>query len=173
MSTRGHSPLQKLTLVNLDRDRDLVAQYNPKEFQVDKGASWEATTGRGDQPELTFKSSNARTLQLELFFDTFETGEDVHEVYVGPLQELAMVMPERAGEGEAGKRPPRVAVVWGNGSTPGGAAGHNRMPRFIGVVESVSTKYTMFLPSGIAVRATCSVKLLEADRASFKRASAG
>jgi hypothetical protein len=37
------------------------------------------------------------------------------------------------------------------------------------VIESLEIKYTMFLPNGTPVRATCSVKLKEASRASFKR----
>ncbi len=170
MSVNGHGPLEKLTLVNLDRSGQVVAQYNPKEFQLDKAASWSPTASRGDQPELTFQGSNPRTLQLELFFDTYETGEDVHARYVGPLQELALVMPPNPATGrsdEADKRPPRVAVIWGGGG-PGGPAGGHRLPRFIGVVESVAAKYTMFLPDGTAVRATCAIKLLEADRASFR-----
>ena len=44
-------------------------------------------------------------------------------------------------------------VVWGDD-----------MQKFIGVVESVSTKYTMFMPGGRPVRATASVKLIEAER---------
>ena len=40
------------------------------------------------------------------------------------------------------------------------------LPAFEGVIASVSVKYTMFLPSGIPVRATTSVSVKEAGRAS-------
>jgi len=43
------------------------------------------------------------------------------------------------------------------------------LPDFEGVLESVSTKYTMFLPNGTPVRATCSCKFKEASRLSFKK----
>ena len=56
------------------------------------------------------------------------------------------------------KRPPRIKVSWGD-----------RLPPFIGVLESVSTKYTMFLRDGTPVRATCGLKLLEANRESWRR----
>jgi hypothetical protein len=57
--------------------------------------------------------------------------------------------------GEPGRR---VMVVWSGG-----------LPEFMGVIESVSTKYTMFLPSGTPVRATASVRVKEADKASMKQ----
>ena len=52
------------------------------------------------------------------------------------------------------KRPTLVQVRWGNPD----------LPIFEGVIESVSTKLTMFLPSGTPVRATCNVKMMEAQR---------
>ena len=138
----------------------IVAQYNPKEIQVDKSASWaQSTTSSGNSPEMQFTATNARALTLELFFDTYETvgpgGKpyDVHEEYIKKLQLLTYVMNPEGDEWE--RRPPRVMVLWGED-----------LPRFVGVVESVSTKYTMFLPGGRPVRATVSLKLTEALRTS-------
>ncbi|MBK9029793.1 MAG: hypothetical protein IPL61_00365 [Myxococcales bacterium] len=156
--------LKKLVIANLDKSNEgLWAQYNPKEIQVDKSASWSpSATSKGDHPELTFTTSNARTLQLELFFDTFETVGpggapfDVHKQYVEPLQKMMLVMDEAGDEDR--RRPPRVMILWGDD-----------LPKFVGVVESVSTKYTMFMPGGRPVRATCSVKLIETSRESFMR----
>jgi hypothetical protein len=54
------------------------------------------------------------------------------------------------------KRPPKVGVKWG------------KLPEFQGVIESVSTKYTMFLPDGTPVRATCHVTVREASHLSVK-----
>ncbi len=42
--------------------------------------------------------------------------------------------------------------------------GRHDHARFVGVFESVSVKYTMFMPGGRPVRATASVKLIEAER---------
>lgn len=162
--TSGYQPpgMKKLTLIDLDRrNREgVIAQYNPKEIQVDKSATWaQSTTSSGNSPEMQFTSTNARSLTLELFFDTYETAGpdgkayDVHEEYIAKLQRLLMVINPDGDEWE--RRPPRVMVLWGDD-----------LPRFIGVVESVSAKYTMFLPGGRPVRATASVKLTEAVRTS-------
>ena len=163
-ATTAPPALAKLTIINLDqlvaRDRpgrDLEAQYNPKELAIDHAVTWTPDpTSKGDHPELTFTSGGARTLALELFFDTYEKGGDVQKEYVGPLQELLLVM--STTQGEAKKRPPRVTIVWGED-----------LPRFVGVVASVNVKYTMFLPTGRPVRATCAVKLIEGARSSESR----
>lgn len=168
--SESKSLLAKLAIVNLDeivsRDQPsdgIVAQYNPKEIQVEHQVTWNpSTTNQGDHPELTFGGGSARSLQIELFFDTFEPDpvsgkvEDVHEKYVKHVQALMLVM--STSRGEEMQRPPRVQLLWGDD-----------LPRFIGVVASVSTKYTMFLPGGRPVRATCTVKMIEADRGSFDR----
>ena len=60
-----------------------------------------------------------------------------------------------------------VMRIWGARPDAGG------LPAFEGVIESVGMKYTMFLPSGMPVRATCSVKFKEASRASFKKGGSG
>ena len=57
------------------------------------------------------------------------------------------------------KRPPKVGVRWGVG----------KLPEFQGVIESVATKYTMFLPDGTPVRATCRVTIREASHLSVSK----
>ena len=157
----------KLIIFSLDPNPSgtevLEAQYNPKEIGVDKSVPWQkAATSTGDQPEMQFTAAEGRSMSFELFFDTYETGGNVHSDYVAKLLDLAMVMkPDSKKEEE--KRPPRVRVKWGNAA----------LPTFDGVIESVSTKYTMFLPNGTPVRATCSVKIKEASRASFKKGESG
>jgi hypothetical protein len=163
MST-ANSPLVKLTIFGLDKPGPgspaVTAQYNPKELGVDKSVPWQkAPTSTGDQPELQFTSAEGRSMSFELFFDGYEKGENVHKKYVEPLLELAMVMKPEGKEEE--KRPTRVRITWGGG-----------LPDFEGVIESIGTKYTMFLPDGVPVRATCSVKVKEASRASFKKGGA-
>jgi len=159
MST-SNSASNKLTIIGLDNGVTVRAQYNPKELGVDKSVPWQkAPTSSGDQPELTFTSAEGRSMSLELFFDTYEQGTDVHGAHVAALLQLAMVMDPNGSEDK--KRPTRVKVIWGG------------LPAFEGVIESIGTKYTMFLPSGTPVRATCSVKIKEASRASFKKGASG
>lgn len=149
--------VERLTIINLDQGNHLTAQYNPKEIGMDKSATWnESPNSKGNGPELVFGASGARTISLELFFDTYERNKDVHELYVKHLLHLLDVIDVGGTEDE--KRPPRVQLDWGG-----------KMPKFIGVVASVSTKYTMWLPDGTPVRATCSVKFTEAARFGKKK----
>jgi hypothetical protein len=78
---------------------------------------------------------------------------------VADLVKLSMVRNPDGSEEE--KRPPKVGVKWADGA----------LPEFLGVVESVGTKYTMFLPDGTPVRATCTVSIKEANSLSFKKGS--
>lgn len=151
--TSAPRQLQKLTLIGLECDVDLEAQYNPKEVSIEKSLTWQAgANSKDDRPQLTFGSVAARTLSMELFFDTFEQETDV-QVYLAKLLKLASVIdPDTSNHSEKDKRPTLVQVQWGKPD----------MPIFRGVISSLSTKLTMFLPSGTPVRATCGVKLMEA-----------
>ena len=147
-------PTQKLSIHSAEGPRIAVtAMFNPKEIQVDKSVPWsKQPTSRGDQPSLEFWSADGRVMSFELLFDGFETATNVHTAFVENLLKLAMVKnPDGA---EDAKRPPKVRVRWA-GVT---------VPDFEGVIESVSTKYTMFLPDGTPVRALCRVAVREASR---------
>jgi len=140
--------LPQLTIVSLETDDPpFVAQFNPKEIGIDKSVPWEKhRASEGDSPTLEFTGAEPKTLNVELLFDLFETGGNVHDVFVQKLEQLALVNADK-------KRPPMVLVVWGG-----------NFPAFTGVIESVSVKYTLFLPDGTPVRATMNV--------SFKQAAA-
>lgn len=157
-TSRQNPPqLMKLILIGLECDVNLTAQYNPKEVQIEKSLTWNAgANAKDDRPQLEFASVQARTLSLELMFDTYEQETDVQD-YVKKLMKLTTVM-EQSANGEENKRPSLVQVQWGKPD----------MPIFEGVIASVSTKLTMFMPSGMPVRATCGVKIMEATR-TFKK----
>ncbi|MBE7453242.1 MAG: hypothetical protein HS111_31555 [Kofleriaceae bacterium] len=154
-------PSMKLTITTLEGPAIAVtAMYNPKDLDVQKAAPWtKAPSSKGDQPDLEFTAADGRSMSFELWFDTYESGGDVHAMYVANLVRMAMVMDPDGDEEK--KRPPKVQVLWGT------------LPPFRGVIESVGTKYTMFLPTGIPVRATCTVKIKEADKLSFKKGDGG
>jgi hypothetical protein len=145
--------LQKLVLIGLEAKVEVVAQYNPKEVTIEKSLNWTpSANSKDDRPGLTFGAVQARTLAMELMFDTYEEESDVQE-HVSKLLRLASVIdPTTDDHTEADKRPTLVQVAWGKPD----------MPIFRGVIQSISTKLTMFLPSGTPVRATCNVKLMEA-----------
>jgi hypothetical protein len=145
--------LQKLALVGLECDIDVTAQYNPKEVQIEKSLSWNSgANSKDDRPQLEFGAVQARTLSMELMFDTYESEEDVQQ-HVSKLLKLASVIdPNNKNHTERDRRPTLVQVQWGKPD----------LPIFRGVIQSISTKLTMFLPSGTPVRATCNVKMMEA-----------
>jgi hypothetical protein len=96
-------------------------------------------------------------MSFELVFDTYEAGTNVHTGFVENLLTLALVQDPNGAEDK--KRPPKVAVKWAGG----------KLPEFQGVIESVSTKYTMFLPDGTPVRASCLVTVREASHLAVKK----
>jgi hypothetical protein len=150
---------QKLSIFSVEGPRIVVtAMFNPKELQIDKTVPWtKAPHSGGDQPSLEFSAADGRVMSFELMFDGFETGTNVHTAFVDNLVKLALVQDPNGAEDK--KRPPKVGVRWGSG----------KLPEFQGVVETVSTKYTMFLPDGTPVRATCRVTIREASHLSFAK----
>jgi hypothetical protein len=136
----------------------LEAQYNPKEMAVDKSVPWSKhKDSKSDHPHLEFSGADGRSMSFELMFDTYEDDANV-QGKVEILQRMAMVRNPAESAPEDEKRPSRIKVIWSGG-----------LPPFEGVLESVGTKYTMFSPKGFPVRATCTVKVKEASRASFKK----
>lgn len=156
----------KLWIASLDKpELELHAQYNPKELQVDKQIQWSdhgqrdnrteaERTDSSTQSDLEFNGVGERTIQLELLFDGYEKGVSV-EPDVERLEELSTVHNPEASEEV---RPHHCLVGWG--VQLGG------MRPFPCVIESLSTKYTMWDTNGTPLRATCTVKLKEADRVS-------
>jgi len=159
-----------VTIISLDTEDQVTAQYNPKELAVDKAVAWQKKddkTNTSDLPVLEFSGGQGRSMSVELLFDGFEEDTDVHSTYVATLLKLASIIDPK-GDAQK-KRPHLVKVIWG------GATGEKKtkaskgtLPEFSGVIESLNTKYTMFSGDGKPVRATCTVKLKEANQASFK-----
>jgi hypothetical protein len=157
----------KLWIASLDKpELGLQAQYNPKELQVDKQIQWSdhqqsanRTEGERMDPSmqyhLEFLGVGERTIQVELLFDGYEKGISV-ERDVERLKALSTVHNPEGSEEES--RPHHCLVGWG--------AQLAGMRPFPCVIESLSTKYTMWDTNGKPLRAICTVKLKEADRVS-------
>jgi len=155
MAKLNDTPLVKCHIKNLDEGDLIEAMFNPKEIAWDKSVPWQQhKRAKGDHPLMEFSSAKPATLAVELFFDTYETKANVHSAFVQKLQHLTMV---KADSNDENKRPPLCLFVWGTS-----------FPSFKGVIESLSVKYTMFLPDGTPCRATCSVKMTQADSAKAK-----
>ena len=160
----------KLTIGSLDESGLTVrAHYNPKELQVDQAVPWkkpdsanktgsqgEGSSGSGDGIVLEFTGADGRRMSVEMLFDGYEpsNGRSVDVAsQVGVLEKLAAVRDSKSKD-EGMRRPHHCVVSWGD----------RGLPKFKCVIESLSTKYTMFSSEGKPLRATCTVKLREADK---------
>jgi len=152
----------KLTIKSLDGGPVVEAQYNPKELQVDKSIPWSKKNQANQSNEkgihLEFTGAEGRSMSVELLFDSYEKGGGSHtktfkavEQKIADLEQLASVIDSESTD-ENKRRPHRCLVLWGTA-----------MPTFRCVIESLSTKYTMIDTDGTPLRATCTVKLKEAD----------
>jgi len=153
--TDFNQPKSKLSIGSVD-DHTLTvdAQYNPKELQIDKNIPWQkknqANQGNSTGLHLEFTGAEGRTMSIELLFDSYELGTSCDE-QIKKLNAMASVW--LASSPDENKRRPHMCVVaWGE-----------TVPNFNCVIESISTKYTMFSSEGAPLRATCTVKLKEAD----------
>jgi hypothetical protein len=143
-----------------------TVQYNPKEFKVDKKVSWKEVDEQGKDPSpLEFQKGSPRTISMELMFDTTneETETDVFAYWVEQL--LAMTnadsTPQTGEATDQGKeRPTTVRFEWGTFE-------------LTGVIESITTSYTLFSSSGTPLRAKCQVKMKEWDPDAFVYADMG
>ncbi|MFN0248798.1 MAG: hypothetical protein ACKV2T_18055 [Kofleriaceae bacterium] len=156
---------EKLTIGSVDNSGlQVEAQYNPKELQVDKVIPWskanQSNKTNDEGIHLEFGGAEGRTMTVEMMFDGYETNSSVAPK-IKTLEDLASVI-TAAGEKEDERRPHRCTISWGK----------RGLPRFDCVIEHISTKYTMFSSEGVPLRATCTVKLKEANAVSAKKPAA-
>ena len=159
---------EKFTLSSIDEPGDsftVAAQFNPREFQLERATTWQPhqTTDKGnkqgaaDGMHLEFGGAQPRSLSVELLFDGVEAnglmpnGSSVMAM-VDTLEALATMRDSESTKPEL-RRPHLCVAVWGQ----------DGMRPFRCVVESVATKFQMFSSTGKVLRATCTVKLKEAD----------
>jgi len=131
--------LEKATIFILrgSKEERVEVLFNPSEYALDSGNqyAWKTIPGLS-QPIAQFVSGEATTLTMDLFFDTTEQRKDVRD-HTKKIVGLLDVDKDLHA-------PPLCKFVWGSLT-------------FKGIVERVSQKYTMFMESGVPVRATLSV----------------
>jgi hypothetical protein len=117
------------------------ALFNPTEYSLGKANQIaEAAVPGLDAPILQYVHGNTRTLDMDLFFDTYEEGTDV-SVKTKAIYNLLLIDP-------ATHAPPICDIAWGSLT-------------FHGVLDHVTGKFTLFLADGTPVRATLSVTFKE------------
>ena len=165
----GSNSLEKLRIVYEEKgegiwDGEIEALFNPSEFQISQSVSWETIGGGGEGTktmiEQRFQSVAPRTTSIDLFFDSYEehdrsllagympslnplpTATNV-TVYTKALAKLSEVNAEM-------HRPPICKLEWGGFGTI-----------FVGVLDQLTQKFTMFMANGMPVRATVSCSFIE------------
>jgi nucleoid-associated protein YgaU len=167
--------LHKLTISYEKKGRPPVgvieALFNPSEISLSKSATWEQqrAVGRGGASssamEQEFRSVEAETFSIELFFDTYESRSggsawrraatsyaqasltqtrDVRQ-HTGPIARLLDVDPKL-------DRPPICQLCWG------------AFDIFTGVLAGLDQRFTLFLNDGTPVRATLTCRFIKAMR---------
>lgn len=131
--------------------------FNPKELSVEKSNQFAEVNMPGlSSPVFQFVSGNARSVTMDLFFDTYEEGTDVRIFtdritgwdagsMFSSLPGVAKGLMDIDSDLHA---PPVCLFIWGAFV-------------FQCIIERASKRFTMFLPEGIPVRATLSVTLKE------------
>lgn len=146
-------PLDKLTITNLDNGDVFKVLFNPTEYTVEDGSTWQDYQKPRYNPELQYIGGARKTLSMALFCDTYETGEDVR-THTGKIARLLVAT---ADQGKNGKRPPKVRLSWGP-ADPDAATG---IFPLTWVLEKLTQKFTLFKDSGKPVRATLNVTFKE------------
>jgi nucleoid-associated protein YgaU len=118
--------------------------FNPFEYSVVKSNTYvEDPKNQSDIPQFTFSKAGAQKLRLELYFDTYETGEDVSRI----TENLWKLMETKTRDQRSPTEkvpPPEVAFEWG-------------VMHFRAIIVDLTVKFTLFKVDGTPVRAKVDV----------------
>jgi hypothetical protein len=131
----------KHATIQPEGQRIINVLFNPNNYGVDKSNQIAeiGIPGLGS-PILQYVHGNTRALSMQLYFDTFEEQIDVRQ-YTDQIYNLLKIDPST-------HVPPICTVSWGGFS-------------FVGVLDHVSGKFTLFMPEGTPARATLDVVFKE------------
>jgi hypothetical protein len=153
--------LTKAQIYNADTGAMVVeCHFNPNEISISKSNKWEPENSSGTNlPDVHFMGEGARSLSLTLIFDSYERRADVREATNKVLG--LMDAPEDRSQTSQHGRPPHVMFRWGTFET------------FPAVITQLSQKFTLFLETGLPVRATLTVTLQEVPQQAIRNQTAG
>lgn len=124
--------------------------FNPSEITEQKSNRYPEKPVQGQEASRTsYTGGDAKTMSMELFFDTYEEKIPV-TVFTDRIEDVASMDPDT-------HEPPLCQFVWG------------AFMSFKGRIQSLDTRYTMFLPTGIPVRARMDVTFKEYNPSDEKR----
>jgi len=120
---------------------EFYVSFNPEEYSINKDNNFASQAIPGlTSPLLQFVHGNLRTLDMELFFDTFEAQTDVRD----QTQKVTSLLQINSDL----HAPPVVQVIWGS-------------LFFRGVLSKVGQKFIKFLNDGRPARARLNVTFQE------------
>lgn len=136
--------LKKATIVVYGKDgvtkkTEIKVLFNPEQYSIEKSNQFASQPIAGQEsPVVQYTRGDSSTLTVDLFFDTYtyHNGEDVRK-YTDQIASLLKIDPELHA-------PPVCSFEWGK-------------PIFVGVIERISKRFTMFKEDGTPVRATLNV----------------
>lgn len=154
-------PITKLCITNKSTNEKIYALYNPASYTQGRGAQYSEAAGiSSNSPSIQFVHGTSETLQMELFFDTFNAAAEVGGS-VGDKAKFtansALVSPLKMDVRNYTKKiyglmvidskkhvPPLLKIEWSS-------------LQFEGHLISCEQKFTKFSESGAPVRATLNV----------------
>jgi hypothetical protein len=144
--------LVKAVIYNLDTNDSVECMFNPKEYTFTKQNSWKFTDQKGKNlPEPEFQSGQPTSFKIQLFFDTFEKGDDVRSKYTNKIWALTRVVEKTKDRKTKKGRPPLCQFQWGSAWS------------FKAVVTNISQRFTLFRSNGTPVRATLDVTFQQVE----------
>ncbi|MFF5846981.1 LysM peptidoglycan-binding domain-containing protein [Streptomyces massasporeus] len=133
--------LAKAEIIDTASGEGHPVMFNPEELKLDQGNSFAEVGIPGlATPPVQYVRGRARTLAMDLFFDTYETGRDVRG-HTGPIVRLLEKRPGTQG-------PP--VLLFSLGSF-----------QFRCVLVDANQRFTMFLRNGTPVRSSLAVRFQE------------
>ncbi|MFF2091000.1 LysM peptidoglycan-binding domain-containing protein [Paenibacillus sp. NPDC058174] len=127
----------KIIIYRSKGQETIEVMFNPTEYELEMSNQFADSEIPGLQTPLAHYTGGSESkLTMDLFFDTYESGEDVRKHTLKILTAMEIDSDLHA--------PPEVRFIWGSLD-------------FKGNLESASQRYTMFLESGVPVRATLGV----------------
>ena len=148
----GDKPV-KASIKNLDEEGEqpIECLFNPNEYTFSKKNRWSKGEVKGKNvPQLEFGGGDSMTLKMQLFFDTYTTGEDVRDT-TDRIWKLMNIIEGKTDINSAKGRPPRVEFQWGS------------MWSFRAVITEIIQKFTLFRYDGTPVRATLDVTFMQTE----------
>jgi hypothetical protein len=144
--------LEVAVLTNLDTGDRVEVLFNPNEYSLNKDNNFAQAAIPGlSTPLLQFVHGNLRTLEMELVFDSFEqhkhANRSINPAH-GDVRDMTQKVVDLMAINPETHAPPIVLFAWGGLS-------------FTGVLSRVNQRFTMFLDSGIPVRARLQVTFQE------------